>query len=181
MNRFMQIILLAMPLGMAVADQSDIGLLPQDKAPVTVADDERNPFGRRTPKGPVVVEETENEEAKIRGLIAKLPLGGMTRGYGVTKVLVGSFTVEEGQVLPDLIPNQTEKVRVLSVTGGQVELGFVDKDGTADIRKIVLIYDLKPEVRFKLGGSAPGAASKDGKAAASFGGVMKKDGPEISQ
>lgn len=155
------------------------GLLPEDKTPVLVAEDERNPFGKRAVKAAVVRTETESEETKIRGVIERLPLGGMTRGYGVVKVLIGPYIIAQGGILPDVIPGQTEKVRVLSVSEDKAELGFVDKDGTADTRKISLGIDLKPAVRFKLGGK-PVAEPKEAGASA-FDGVTKKNEPETSR
>jgi len=156
-----------------------IGLLPEDKMPLQVAESERNPFGKRVVKVAAVQAETESEESKIRAVIEKLPLGGMTRGYGVVKVLLGSYMVAEGQTLPDVIPNQTEKVKVLSVTADRVELGFVDKDGTAETRKIGRLFNLSPSVRFKLGGKpAPEAKGDD---AAGLDGVTKKNEPGTSR
>ncbi len=156
-----------------------IGLLPEDKMPVQVAESERNPFGKRVAKVAAAPAVTESEETKIRSVIENLPLGGMTRGYGVVKVLLGSYMVAEGQTLPDVIPNQTEKVKVLSVTADRVDLGFVDKDGTAETRKIGLLINLSPSVRFKLGGkSAPEAKGGE---APGLGGVTKKNEPGTSR
>jgi len=128
-----------------------IGLLPQDKTPVEVTDSERNPFGRKLVKTPEVAAQTESEEQKIRAVVTRLPFGGITRGYGVVKVLLGSFMVEKGGYLPDVIANQTEKVRVMEVSEEHVELGFVDEDGSVSSRVLKLTFDLKPVVRYQIG------------------------------
>ncbi|MFZ4681063.1 MAG: hypothetical protein ACOYMS_01060 [Terrimicrobiaceae bacterium] len=171
---------LALLVSPMAAARASIGLLPEDKTPVVVAEDERNPFGKRAVKAPSVVqEERESEETKIRALISKLPLGGMTRGYGVVKVLIGPYTVAEGAILPDMIPGQTERVKVLSVSADKVELGFLDKDGTADTRKINLAIDFRPAVRFKLGASSAGETKEGG--ASGLDGVTKKNDPGTSK
>jgi len=178
MKRRACLLFFAVSLSSVFGAPSAVGLLPQDKAPVEVAGEERNPFGKHVTKGPEAAVETVSEESVVRAVISRLPMGGITRGYGVNKVLLGSFTVEEGEILPDVIPNQTEKVKVLMVSSDKLELGFVDKDGTAEVRKMILSFDLKPVVRFKLGG-APAPASKEG--ATAFDGVTKKDDSGISR
>ena len=146
-----------------------IGILPEDKTPAVVTETERNPFGKRATKAVAAQAETESEETKIRSVIENLPLGGMASGSAIVKTLLGPYPVAEGNTLPDMIPGQTEKVRVLSVTEERVELGFVDKDGRAETRKISLLIHLKPTVRVKLGGSA----DQDG--------VTKKNEPGTSR
>ncbi len=168
------LLLLAVALSPLPGAPAGIGLLPEDKTPVVVVEDERNPFGKRSAKvATKVQEEVESEESKIRAVVGRLSLGGMTHGYGVVKVLVGSFTVAEGGMLPDVIPDQTEKVKVLSVSADKVELGFVDKDGSAETRKITLGFDLKPTVRFNLG--IPPAAEPKESGGAALNGVTKKN------
>lgn len=144
-------LLVVVTIGPVNSAPPSIGLLPQDKTPVEVDDSERNPFGKKVVKTAEAVVETESEEQKIRSLVTKLPFGGITRGYGVVKVLLGSFMLEKGGLLPDVIPGQTERLRVMEVSEKYVELGFVEEDGTVSSRLIKLSFDLKPVVRYKLG------------------------------
>lgn len=143
--------LIVLAAGPSAAAPPSIGLLPQDKTPVEVDDSERNPFGKKVVKTAEAMVETESEEQKIRALVEKLPFGGITRGYGVVKVLLGSFMLEKDGLLPDVIPGQTERLRVMEVSEKHVELGFVEEDGSVSSRLIKLSFDLKPVVRYKLG------------------------------
>lgn len=144
-------LLVVVTIGPAKSAPPSIGLLPQDKTPVEVDDSERNPFGKKVVKTAEAVVETESEEQKIRALVEKLPFGGITRGYGVVKVLLGSYMLEKDGLLPDVIPGQTERLRVMEVSEKHVELGFVEEDGSVSSRLIKLSFDLKPVVRYKLG------------------------------
>ena len=158
---------------------SEIGLLPDEKKPVVVSAEERNPFGRIAPKTPEAVEvEVESEESKIRALVSGLALSGYTERDGRKKILMGPYVVDPGKNLPQLIRNQTEKVRVVSVSDEKVELGFVEENGEVQGRTIVLPYDFSPVVRFKLGGDAgapDGAAAAAAAAEAALGGVVKEN------
>lgn len=160
-----------------VAAPSNIGLLPQDKKPEVVEATEPNPFGIGTKQKPgVAVVVAESEEIQIRGAIDRMAMGGMAREYGVTKILLGPHMVATGDVLPDVIPRQTEQVRVIAVTDDQVELGFVEKNGEVGERKILLGIDLKPVVRYRLRNAAPAVS---GEGAAHFEGVYKDHGTQI--
>lgn len=154
-----------------------IGLLPGEKVPVAVAPDERNPFGRRTPKvAEAPVESTETEESQIRGVLERLVVTGITHGKGGARVLLGSLALQEGRELPPVISGQSEKLRVLSLQDGRIEIGFVERDGTAETRRISLSADLTPTVRFALGSKnpkPPESPSQD----AEFGGVIRKNEP----
>ncbi|HRJ70676.1 MAG TPA: hypothetical protein PLS03_00545 [Terrimicrobiaceae bacterium] len=171
--------LVAVALAVAPARGAEIGLRPDDKKPVPVAADERNPFGRIAPKAPeAVAVEVESEESKIRAMVSGLPVSGYTEGNGQKKVLMGPYVLDPGKDLPQLIRGQTETVRVVSVDEDKVELGFVEKDGKIAGRTMVLKIDIAPVVRFRLGGDA-GAPDGDAAAAAAaeaaLGGVIKKD------
>lgn len=140
---------------------SDVGLLPQDKESVVVETSELNPFGIRTKQAPgeaVIV--VESEETRVRAAIDRLSVGGLTRSYGVTKVLLGSHMVMAGETLPEVIPRQTEKVKVVAVNDHEIELGFVEKDGNVGERKILLGVDLKPVVRYRIHGNPPAASEE---------------------
>lgn len=131
--------------------RASMGLLPDDKKPVILEVDERNPFAIHTPKaGPAVFAPKDTEETSLRALVSRLPISGITRSYGVTKVLLGSFMVEDGGSLPLLIPRQTESLKVIAVSEKEVQLSFVEKDGSTGKRTIELPVDLSPSVRYQL-------------------------------
>jgi len=160
-----------------VAAPSDIGLLPQDKTPEVLEASEPNPFGIRVKQGPTTaVVVAESEETRIRGAIDRMALGGMTRGYGVTKILLGPHMVAAGETLPDVIPRQTERIEVIAVSDDKVELGFVEKNGEVGERIILLGVDLKPVVRYRLHNAAPAVS---GEGAVPFEGVYKDHGTQI--
>lgn len=171
--------LIVLVIAVAPGRAAEIGLLPDEKKPVAVAADERNPFGRIAPKAPeAAAVEVESEESKIRAVVSGLPLYGYTEDNGRKKVLMGPYVVDPGKDLPQLIRGQTETVRVVSVDAEKVELGFVEKDGKVEGRTMVLKMDIAPVVRFKLGGDA-GAPDGDAAAAAAaeaaLGGVIKEN------
>lgn len=163
--------------GCMVAQGQEIGLLPQQKASLTVSSSERNPFGKKPPKK---VEQgkaapVESEESKLRDVIGELPLAGVVEARGGVTVLLGSITIRQNDLLPALISGQTEQIRVISVTSKEVQLGFVDADGTANNRKMRLSVDMTPAVRYKLGGSSATAAKDDTKPESALGGVYKRN------
>ncbi len=159
------------------ARSGDIGPMPEDKQPVEVGAEERNPFGKRVVKtAEPVIQNAETEETKIRGVIEKLPFEGFTHGAAGTKALIGSFVLAEGSMVPPVLQDQTERLTVLLVTPTDLELGFIEKDGSTGARKIVRKLDLQPTVRFKLGGQAEDAKAANG----SLGGIVTKDAKENS-
>lgn len=153
---------------------SPVGMLPEDRVPVKVAENERNPFGRKAAK----VESTavENEESIIRGMIEKLPVTGVVSGRTGRKVMLGSLTLESGKPLPPLIANQSEKLKVNAVTEEKVEIGFVESDGTSGLRRIVIALSLTPQIQFQIHKPGPGPVRKAG-----LDGVLTKDALEANQ
>ncbi|GAT33413.1 hypothetical protein TSACC_21829 [Terrimicrobium sacchariphilum] len=160
-----------------VVHGQEIGLLPQQKASLTVSSSERNPFGKKPPKKTVEQAKVpvENEESRLRDAISELPLAGVVEARGGVKVLLGSIAIQENELLPALISGQTEQIRVISVTPKEVMLAFVDSDGTANNRKIRLQVDMTPSVRYKLGGSSATAAKDETKQESALGGVFKRN------
>lgn len=162
--------LLALPASLPAAPP--VGLLPEDKQATVLVENERNPFGRRGPKTPTkTAEDTESEEARIRGVIGSMAAVGSGGNNGVYSALLGSMVVQPGRDLPPILTGQTEKVRVLRVEAEMIELGFVEKDLTTETRKITIPIRNKPEVRYSLGIKTAPAASEETKT--TFGGVMK--------
>lgn len=172
MKRFLLILLFAPGALWAV---SPVGMLPEDRVPIKVDENERNPFGRKAAK--VESAAVENEESILRGMIEKLAVTGVVSGRTGRKVMLGSLTLEDGKVLPPLMANQSEKLKVNAVTEEKVEIGFVESDGTSGLRRIVIALSLSPQIQFKIHKPGPGAEKR----AAGLDGVLTKDALEANQ
>lgn len=180
MRRVAIIFLILLAAEMRLPAVTPVGLLPEEKVGITLAESERNPFGKRGPKTPAKsASDTESEEARIRGILASMPAAGTGERDGKYSALLGSFVISPGQALPLILENQTEKVRVLKVDQNTIELGFVEKDESAETRKITLPIRLKPEVRYSLGVKTVSPDSQEAKA--SFGGVIKPNEEKTGQ
>lgn len=169
MKRFVLVFVLLGPAAYAI---SPVGILPEDKAPVVVAESERNPFGKKPVKLETVEEDVEDEESKIRNVIEKLPISGVMQGRTGTKVLLGTLVVEEGRMLPPVIPRQQEKIKVMSVSAEKVELAFVEPSGETGLRKVMITLDVRPKIQFRLNKPAQEAPEVEEKP---FDGVITKD------
>lgn len=131
-------------------------LLPEDKVPEQVQDAERNPFARRGPAtATTVVEDRESEESRIRRAFERMNVSGTSTGEGQEGVLIGILRLREGMDVPAVIPNQTERLRVESVSNERVELVFLENEGVEQNRKITLRFSLKPQIRYLLGSQIP--------------------------
>jgi len=178
MKRHGPLLLLSLLAAAPLPAASPVGMLPEEKQAITLSDAERNPFGKPGPKTPLKPEEdTESEEARIRGIFGGLSTVGVGERDGEYSALVGSLVVKAGSELPPILPNQKERLRVLRVRKDTIEIGFVEKDETAETRTITLIVAMKPEVRYDLGirTAKPESAESSG----TLGGVIKSN--ETSQ
>lgn len=144
---------------------SPVGLLPDDKVAIVVAEGERNPFGKTSPKAEAAV---DNEEARIRSFIDHLPMAGVIESRSGKRILLGSHMLEEGKILPPMVSNQKEKIQVVSISEDKIELAFLESNGEVGSRRIVVQGSLAPEVNFRV---APPMGPKAGK----LDGVISKD------
>jgi hypothetical protein len=161
-------------LPLAVHAASPVGLLPEDKTPVVLAEKERNPFGKNIPKAEKAA--VVNEESRIRAIIENLPVAGVMDGRSGKKVLLGSLVLEEGRALPPVISRQTEKLRVVAVADDKVEVAFLESDGNPGLRKIVVELKMTPQVQFRV--ATPTTKKGGGE---DFDGVLTKDALGTSQ
>ncbi|MEI6340259.1 MAG: hypothetical protein WCQ57_17035 [Verrucomicrobiota bacterium] len=83
-----------------------------------------------------------------------MKIGGVSKGSGDKKALLGSLILKPGNTLPPILNNQIETLRVLSVGDASVVLEFVEKAATVASRKIVLLFGIKREVRQFMSGEA---------------------------
>jgi hypothetical protein len=147
MTKFLPLALLL--CSAAFADETSmlqIGELPGQKKFETLQQKERNPFMRREAKVATENSERESEESKLRDMFKSMPVTGVIRGGGTVKVLLGELILKEGEPLPPLIADQTERLIVGPVTDRQVEIDFIENDEHAEPRKIFVPIDMRPRV-----------------------------------
>lgn len=160
--------LVALLLGVSLSPAvSPVGLLPDDKVSIVVAEGERNPFGKTSPKAEAAAA-LDNEEVRIRSVIDHLPMAGVIESRTGKRVLLGSLILEEGKTLPPVVAGQKERVQVVSISEEKIELVFLESNGEAGSRRIMVWPSLATEVHFRV---APPTGPKPGK----FDGVISKD------
>jgi len=137
-----------------------VGMLPHQKQGKALDAKERNPFAELLPVEAVgEAEDTSTEETNIRAVLASLKVSGVTRGdAGGIKAQLGSFILEEGRELDQIIPNQTDVLQVTKVSEKLVEITWVDVEGSEQPRKHIIELDLSPKVLTRL--PSPGGESE---------------------
>lgn len=132
------------------------GLLPDGRPTVDVRAGERNPFAQQAVQEQALPASTESvsEEVRLRKVLRALKIGGTSVGKDGPRALLGSIILQPGETLPPLIRNQAEVLRVVSVEESSLTLAFVERDPTADARKVVLPFSMKPEVASFMYGEA---------------------------
>ena len=115
------------------AEIESIGLLPKQKKAAQVSADEFNPFA-------IVLDETAEieefedvsaQEQKIRGVFKTLGVSGVTKSGTGYKVLIGDMILREGQIVPFVIPDQTEELEVLSINEDEMVIGWMEEKATS--------------------------------------------------
>jgi hypothetical protein len=144
-------------LDLRLPDLDRSALEPEKRAPVTVNEDERNPFGLLSVPAPEEEEikiEVETEEMKIRRVLGNMRVSGLSGQPGSYRILLGSMQLSEGDMVPRLFANQAEQLRVEDITDRQLVLAFVERRQQQDLppRTIGLGIDLTPRVRSLLPG-----------------------------
>ena len=131
-----------------------IEMRPSEKRSLALRVDERNPYGRDI--GEIkVIEDKEGvpEEDLIRKVFSQLTIGGRSVGPDGPRVLVGDMYLEEGQVVPPVIEDQSEQLVVVKISKEEIELAWFDPE-TGDLtgRRLNLKFDLKPVVNYIMNG-----------------------------
>jgi len=148
-------------------DVEEIGILPQDKKAIEVSPDESNPFAivqAVKPDEDSFVDSTL-EEQKIRTFFSDITIQGITRSQYGYKVLMGGMILEVGDMVPPVVPNQTERLQVTKIDEESIEVSWVeDEDKNARSPQTrILRKDLnvvRPGVKTMTPGSSAG--SEDG-------------------
>lgn len=131
-------------------------LLPENKVPVVLQEGERNPFAAKAaPVASVVPADQESEESRIRGLLMDFDVVGFSDGPGGTSVLLGPYLLRPGEMVPQLVNRQTERIQVAAIHNGRIELVFLEDNDRPPTRRISLGFSTKPRVRFLLGTQLP--------------------------
>jgi hypothetical protein len=135
---------------------SDSSLLPDGRQRAELRPSERNPFAQQiTPEAaPATTQEGATEESRLRRILRAIKIGGVSGTAGHKQVLLGSLILKPGTVLPPILKNQFESLRVLSVDDTSVVLAFVERDPSVESRQIVLPYRIQPEVTQVMYGEA---------------------------
>jgi len=117
---------------------------------------ERNPFIQQvTPEAAATTTPSvATEESRLRAIFRAIKIGGVSGTAGRRQALLGSLILKPGAVLPPVLKNQFEVLKVLSVDDSEVVLAFVERDASAESRQIVLPFRLKPEVARVMYGEA---------------------------
>ncbi len=145
-----------------------IGMRPEQKRPLLLKDNERNPYAKRSPeevKAPG--EDNNSEELRIRQRLGNLRVTGRSQGPNGLRVLLGDIILEEGRLLPQLLPDQSENLRVVEINEDTVVLGWLDIETDELTGKTMQVaYDLTPSIGYALqgqpkdGDTAAGTASR---------------------
>ena len=142
--------------------KSNLGILPKQKKErileFTLTDEERNPFV--ISKNDIDVEDGTNssysEETKIRTILESLVVNGISRGAHSYKVQLGGLILEEGKILPRLISDQTDDLKVTEITSSKVQITWVGDEEADKPRVMTIPIELEPKVGVEL----PSAFSK---------------------
>ncbi len=141
-----------------------ITMRPDEKRPLLLKQDERNPYAKR---GPGAVEEVEREadaeELRIRAHLSTLRVTGRSRGPNGLRILLGDIILEEGRPLPQLLRDQSESLRVVELNEDTVVLGWLDLEtGALTGKTMQVAYDLTPSVGYALQGQPVDAGTEEG-------------------
>lgn len=135
-----------------------IEMRPDEKRPLILKNNERNPYANRSPDKVEVSEEGENaEEIQIRERLNSLTVTGQSRGPNGLRLLLGDIILEAGRILPELLEDQSENLKVIEVTEDILVLGWLDIETLEPTGKVMQIpYDLSPSVSYALHGQGAG-------------------------
>jgi len=132
--------------------KSNLGILPKQKKErileFTLTDEERNPFV--ISKNDIDIEEGSNssysEETKIRSILDSLVVNGISRGANSYKVQLGGLILEKGKILPRLINDQTDDLKVTEITSSKVQITWVGDEEADKPRVMTIPIELEPKV-----------------------------------
>ena len=139
----------------------NIEMRPTEKRSLTLKKSERNPYATRAPQEAFNEDADQNsEELAIRGKLRALNVSGSSRSTRGLRLLLGDILIERGKILPPLILEQTQHLKVLDVDSEKIVLGWLDIETNELTGKTLqIMYDLDPSVGYVLQGQVnPGGA-----------------------
>lgn len=132
-------------------------LLPSGRTFVELREGERNPFGQQM----TVIQPTDfdtpdsgGEEARLRRLFGAMKVSGASQAGKARRVLVGGMILREDDMVPSILRDQLETIRVTSINDDRVLLSFVERDASVEARQIQIPIALEPTVTQLLFGEA---------------------------
>jgi hypothetical protein len=136
-------------------------ILPDEKAPELVKTEDRNPF--QAGEDTRLEEVTNTEQNNVRDLLLALPVVGVSPTANGIRVLLGDIRLEEGMEVPAMIPNQTVRLRVNSITPEGIELFWVERKQTGlPPVPLHIPIDIGPRVSHMLPGRFAGDSKSGG-------------------
>lgn len=128
-------------------------LKPNDKTSEVVREMDRNPFGRSDAEKQVQNQKGTNEENQVRDVLTKLRVVGVAPGHNGLRVMLGDMVLEAGQLVPQVLPEQTISLRVASISHDAINLIWVEANPTGlPPRTLTIPVDIRPSVRVRLMG-----------------------------
>lgn len=128
-------------------------LRPGDKTAEVVKEGERNPFGKSEDALKDLDVKGTNEENEIRDRLTRLRVVGVSPGSRGLRVMLGDMVLEPGELVPQVLPDQTVALRVGAITPRAIELVWVEvKPSGLPPRVLTIPVDLRPYVRYALKG-----------------------------
>lgn len=152
-----------------------IGMRPEEKRPLTLKENERNPYAKRGDKEEITGAETiDAEEQQIRSRLSRLSVSGRSQGPNGLRILLGDIILEQGRLLPQLLPEQSENLKVLAINEDSVVLGWIDlESGEPTGKTMQVAYDLSPVVSYALHGQESAVVEEDGTSTGRRMGVLR--------
>ncbi len=132
-----------------------VGLLPNEIVPMRLEAGERNPFERRPDlEAEKKVEKGVelSEEDRIRQVFARLEVLGIRRSETGVRVLLGDMMLQAGDIVPPVLPDQTQTLVVKSITEDEIELIWTTDHDKKRPRRVQIPVDMTPRVAFVLSG-----------------------------
>lgn len=149
-------------------DLTAIGLLPHEKKAAEIPPNERNPFAvivAKIEETPKEDEDATLQENRIRRFFKDERVSGVVQGSRGYKVLIGGMILEEGSMVPPVVPNQTEQLKVSKITEDKMVITWIDEGQAAarstQARQLEVALKLRPGVvthPFGIGAAASGDA-----------------------
>ena len=147
-------------------DPSVIGTLPsqrQSQSRQLNANSHTSPFSLAQQTAKKTKKSITNElsqEDMIRNILSQLYVTGVVEGRNGKRILLSDMILEEGTLMPPLIPKQNEQLIVRAITNEFMDLEWIETYRNRKPRKFRVPIDLNPRVRAALGGRREGVAAE---------------------